>query len=214
MKRLLSALPVLIAGMAAFVVCAYAGSRANGISLSAQRLYHGKEFTVTLYAPPSQNADTVSVRVDFDSSAFEVTEWKVSLPGTYASSSGEGYFAASSANAERAVDMSGGVELRAALKVKDTAEYGRYEFRLSESSICYFDESAYDYVELWEPEVKSVSVNVFSEPADITGQKEPAGNSGNEPENSAIKIIIIAAAALLFAVLCFAAVRFGIGRKK
>ncbi len=223
MKRLLSAVFSCVVMLVLSVVCASADTPVNGISVSQDILSRGDEFTVTLYAPPSGDADTAIIKTVFDSSAFEVTKWDVSLPGAYAANYGDGFFSASAANASRAIDLSEGMTLTAAVRVKDTAESGTYWFELADSSLCYVEDSGVNFIELWEPECTSAKLRIVTDRAEVVSsaaaETMPADTQldiqpGNEESGGNItRILIIAGAAVLIVGLCFVAVKFGTGRK-
>lgn len=135
----------------------------NGLSVSDNSLTQGDEFEVYINIPAnSENADTASLKVEFDSSAFEVKSWEPVVSGGTAGK-GEGYFSLAAANAERKIDLSKGLSLTATLKAKNTAKNGSYDIKLTKSSISYVSDNGYEYVELWSPEVKSINVKVATE---------------------------------------------------
>ncbi len=138
---------------------AYA-SEASGISSSTSVVSVGDIFNVDLLVPPAENADTAIIKVEFDSSAFEVVNWNPTIPGAVINPNGDGFFSLQAANATRAIDLSSGLKLSAELKVKDSAAMGDYTIRLTESSFSYFDEETFEDVELWFPTTTSVDIKV------------------------------------------------------
>ena len=148
----------LIIAVAAMPIIVYATS-VNGISASSRNLNPGDSFTVSLNIPATENADTASIRVEFDSTAFEVTSWSPNISnGLF--NSGEGFFAVSAANAIKEINLVGGLELKAGIKVKESAKTGDYSIRLTKYSISYVKDNGYEFVELWNPSVKEVTVRV------------------------------------------------------
>ena len=148
----------LIVAVSVFPVIASAVS-VNGISSSSSSVSPGDSFIVTLNIPKSENADTVSIRVEFDSSTFEVTSWEPQITnGLY--NKGDGFFVVSSANATRAVEMGSGLVLKAGMSVKKNAKNGNYSIKLVKNSISYVKDNGYEYVELWDPTVKEVTIQV------------------------------------------------------
>ena len=223
MKRLFAILFICAVCLASNITAASADMPVNGISVSSDTVSHGEEFTVTVYAPPSEDADTAIIKAVFDSSAFEVTKWEVSLPGAYAANYGDGFFSASAANASRAIDLSEGMTLSASVRVKDTAESGTYWFELADSSLCYVDDSGVNFIELWTPECVSARLRIAPDNSAAeritTAFPEPPysqqdnQDSDEDADGRVTRILIIASAAVLLAGLCFAAVKFGTGRK-
>lgn len=157
MKRSIAGI-ILAAAAAVFSVTASADN-ADGISVSADTLTAGEFFTLTVNIPPSENADTASVKITYDETAFEVTEWAPALPGGV-SNSGNGILALSAANIERVIDLSGGLTLTAEMRVRDDASPGAYTFELTDHSLCYVQDNGYEFEELWFPEVISAAVEV------------------------------------------------------
>ena len=163
MKRITKAVcaaAAIFSMIAAFAFSAFADT-ANGITVSETSLKQGDEFTVSLIIPPAEDADTASLRVLYDDSAFEGIEFAPDVSGSFTNLSG-GIMALSAANAERAIKLGNGLTLTAKMKVKDTAPDGIYEFVLVENSFCYLVEETWDFEELWFPETTKVSVTVGS----------------------------------------------------
>ena len=156
-KLILSVLCAAIA-FAAVSVTAFAAS-VNGISVSGTDLAPGDTFTVTLSVPAAEAADTASVRVEFDPSAFEVISWSPNLTNGYYNS-GDSFLALTSANAVRAIDMSRGAEFTATLSVKRNVAAGTYPIKLVSHSFSYVKDNGYEYVELWTPSVTDAYINV------------------------------------------------------
>ncbi len=156
-KLILSVLCAAIA-FAAVSVTAFAAS-VNGISVSGTDLAPGDTFTVTLSVPAAEAADTASVRVEFDPSAFEVVSWSPAITNGYYNS-GDSFLALTSANAVRAIDMSRGAEFTATLLVKRNVVAGTYPIKLVSHSFSYVKDNGYEYVELWTPSVTDAYINV------------------------------------------------------
>lgn len=166
---------ILCAVIAVTIFPAAAGAvPVSGISISDSSPAPGSTFTVTVSVPAAENADTASVRVEFDSSAFEVTEWSPKMENSLCNS-GKGFFVLTSANADRVIDLSRGLELKATVRASDSAS-GAYTFRLVKHSFSYVKDNGYEYVELWQPTFTEASVNIGGSPANGT-----SGGSGSVP---------------------------------
>ncbi|MBQ8614396.1 MAG: hypothetical protein IJ416_09300, partial [Ruminiclostridium sp.] len=153
----------LIIGTANPCFTAYA-AEVSGLSVSDNELTVGDDFEVYVNVPAnSENADTASLKVEFDASAFEVKSWEPVVSGGTAGK-GDGYFSLAAANAERKIDLSSGLIFKAVMSVKNGAKTGSYNFKLTKSSFSYVADNGYEYIELWSPEVKSISVKVNAEP--------------------------------------------------
>ena len=146
----------------------------NGIGVSSDTVSPGGSFTVTITVPPLENADTASIRVSFDSSAFEVVSWEPSIANSL-SNSGDGFFVLTSANASRVIELGGGLTLTAQMSAKAGAPEGTYTFTLSDHSFSYVADNGYDSVELWFPEIASANITV--------GSKQPE-QADQQTENS------------------------------
>ena len=145
----------------------------NGISADTQTAAPGDSFTVTVNVPAAENADTASVKIDYDETVFTVTDWLPELPGGL-SGSGNGVLALSAANIDRVIDLSGGLSFTAQMKVRDDAVPGSYKFTLSEHSFCYVLDNGYEFGELWFPDITETTVTVTGEvPAENAAQTEP-----------------------------------------
>ena len=132
----------------------------DDITVSESSLKANDEFEVYINIPAnSQKADTASLKVEFDATAFEVKSWEPVISGGTAGK-GDGYFSLAAANAERKIDLSKGLTLTATLKVKSSAKNVNYDIKLTKSSFSYVADNGYDYVELWSPVVKKVTVKV------------------------------------------------------
>ena len=170
----------------------------NGISVSSDSVAQGEEFTVILSVPPSENADTASIKVKYDNDAFEVVEWIPEISGSVSNGS-NGVLALSAANIERAIDLSNGLTLTAKLKVRDDAVVGEYTFDLTDNSICYVKDNGYEFEELWFPEITKVAVIVSSaetNTSDTVNHADLTDNTPNEDKSSKTAIIIIVAVIL------------------
>lgn len=165
MKSLVSGcLASLVFLMSAFTaIPAYAAGE-NGIAVSSGSVKNGDTFTVTLTVPANaQKADTVSIRAEFDNTAFELIEWTPAIPGATFSdvnNKNNDFFSVSSASAVPNVDLSAGFTLTASFKVKDSAAAGSYPFTLTRNNVTYYDETGKTNVSLWNPDQKNVAVTV------------------------------------------------------
>lgn len=192
MKRITSAICTAAAVFSAIISFAprVFADDANGIAVSETALRQGDEFTVSLTVPPAENADTASLRVLYDDSAFEGLEFEPDVSGSFTNISG-GIMALSAANAERAIILTDGLTLTAKFRVRNNAPDGDYDFVLAENSFCYLDEETWDFVELWFPETTKISVTVGSPEAAATPAStpestgpEPAAESSSAPPES------------------------------
>ncbi len=142
---------------------AFVPSGGIGISVSKSKVSNGETFDVAISIPPSaQKADTVSIRAEFDNSAFEIVKWEPAIAGVNVihSEPDAGFLSLSSANPTAVIDLSGGLKFTATLKAKDGAKEGNYSFTLTKNSVSYYDDVNNKNFELWNPDVKSVSVTV------------------------------------------------------
>lgn len=144
----------------------------NGISISESAPVRGKEFELTLTVPSCVDADTASIVVEFPQGVFEVTEWAPVMSGGL-SNSGDGFIALSAANADRFIDLSKGLSLTAKLRAREDAPDGEYSFRLTDASLCYFNEVTRDFTELWSPEVTAATVTLTGGKTAVTTVTEP-----------------------------------------
>lgn len=167
----------------------------NGISVSSTELSHSEEFYVEVSIPSAENADTASLRVEFDENVFEVIEWNPEISGGIANS-GAGFFGLSAANAERRIDLSSGMTLSAKMRVKDEAAEGEYSINLVKSSFCYVMDNGYEFKELWFPEAYEIIVKITRNTdfaANETETVQPLGNQNtyiSNENNSNIGVII------------------------
>ena len=173
-KLILSVICAVLA-LTVLSVTAFAAS-GSGISVSDSELSPGDTFTVTLSVPSAEAADTASIRVEFDASVFEVTSWAPTLANGFYNS-GDGFFALTSANAVRAIDLSRGAEFTATMSVKRSAASGTYPIKLVSASFSYVKDNGYDYVELWTPAVTEVQVKIGSG----TGASSPSITTSQSP---------------------------------
>lgn len=134
----------------------------NGITASSTNLAPGSVFTLSVVIPEAADADNASIQVNFDSTAFEVVSWKPEIPnGVY--NSGSDFFTVAAASSTRAIKLEEGLTLKAQMRVKEEAEKGLYKFNLTKCSLSFYDENIEDYVELWDPEVLTITVSVDPE---------------------------------------------------
>ena len=177
-RRILSAFFAVVFAAASVLLSTVSyAAPANGIEVSSASLSPGDAFYITLSVPPTDNADTVSVKVEFDSSAFEVKSWAPQLANSVYNS-GDGFFIVTSANADRVIDLSGGLVLRADMAVKPTALSGNYAFILRESSFSYVADNGYEFIELWRPGTTQATV--------VVGNQSGSGNVNNPSSGSQI----------------------------
>ena len=210
--RSFAALVSVILLICMFAVSAVADDL-NGISVSVDNIFPGDEFTVAITVPPTENADTASVKIAFDADAFEVLEWDPQIPGGI-SNAADGMLILMAANVERSIDLSGGLTLTAKMKAADNAADGEYSFELTEHSFCYVNDTGYDFTEAWEPEtlLASVTVGTAEETVTITAAAEteapsaPTETAAAKDEGFPLVIIIVVAAALAAAAVIVIAV--------
>ena len=185
-KIFVRALSLLVSFAAALTmsVCACAAG-SNGIYASKSVLARGERFTVTINIPPMANADTASIKAEFDANAFEVLSWSPTLANSV-SNYGSNFFIVTSANADRNIDLSRGVELSAVVSVKSTAPDGNYAFILKQHSLSYVNDNGYDYTELWTPSVTTANVRIStatdssgSQTSTQTGTQNSSDSSNN-----------------------------------
>ncbi len=154
-----SLISAVFAAAGALLLRAGADAAANGISVSDSDPAPGSGFTVTVTVPPSENADTLSVKAQFAPEVFEVISWEPVLENSVRNS-GEDFFVLTSANAARVIDLSGGLVMKAEMSVKENAPAGNYSIKLTEHSITYVKDNGRDYEQLWEPTVTEAEVRV------------------------------------------------------
>lgn len=192
MNRIVNFFKVLTVILAIQSLALTAGAETiNGISASSTELSHSEEFYVEVSIPSAENADTASLRVEFDENVFEVIEWNPEISGGIANS-GAGFFGLSAANVERRIDLSNGIVLSAKIRVKDEAMEGEYSINLVKSSFCYVMDNGYEFKELWFPETSEIIANIVGSAADETNT-EPLENqlvSISNENNSNIGVII------------------------
>ena len=179
---LLSAILLICVSSAA----AYADAP-NGVSVSDASLKPGGEFTITLTVPPTENADTASVKLSYDEGAFEVLDWSPVVSGGITNAA-DGMIILLAANVLRSIDLGPGLTLTAKMRVKDNAPDGEYTFELKEHSFCYVDDTGYNFNEVWFPEETAVTVTV-GETAAQTAQAGSATDgeppaTGDMPDNA------------------------------
>lgn len=192
----------------------------NGIAVSQTELDQGDEFTVSLIVPPTEDADTASVKVKYDDTVFEGIEFAPTVSGSFSNLS-NGIMALSAANAERAIRLGDGLTLTARMKVRDNAPDGVYDFVLTENSFCYLDDETWEFVELWFPDTTKVSVTVGapdtaaavtaeSQSTEMTTAAETApettaGTAGTEkaaPMSSSDGVFVVIVIILIAVVVC------------
>jgi len=142
----------------------------NGIYTSEISVKQGDDFFVYIHIPENDiDAQSLSLRVDFDPDVFEITYWQpeLDIPSYlqfYSVDNEQGYFNLTTATSATEIDLSEGLTLYAAARAKTNASLGRYMFALSEHYMftSYNDPESGELVNLslWEPEVTSMGVTV------------------------------------------------------
>lgn len=192
MKRIMNFFKVLAVILTVQLSALVAGAETiNGISSSSTELSHSEEFYVDVAVPSAENADTASLRVEFDENVFEVIEWNPEISGGIANS-GEGFFGLSAANAERRIDLSNGLVFSVKMRVKDDAVSGDYSINLVKSSFCYVMDNGYEFKELWFPETTEIIVNVEGtalDEEDAESSEETLVSISNENKTNVAVII-------------------------
>lgn len=172
LNKLLALFIALCLSSCLFSVCITASSD-NGITASSTNLAPGSVFTLSVVIPEAADADNASIQVNFDSTAFEVVNWKPEIPnGVY--NSGSDFFTVSAVSSTRAIKLEDGLTLKAQMRVKEEAEKGLYKFNLTKCSLSFYDENIEDYVELWDPEVLAITVSVDPE-NEVVNESEEEG---------------------------------------
>ena len=164
-KLILTILSVILSVMTLTTVIS--ASNMNGLGVSSDRVAPGDTFTVYVDVPPSANADTAYIKVEFDASAFEVVSWSPAMSGAV-TNSGDGFFVLTAANAFRDIALGSGYRAEAVISVRYGAARGTYSFRLTEHSISYISDDGIDYVEVWQPAVTEVAVSIGDRSASDT----------------------------------------------
>ena len=100
LNKLLALFIALCLSSCLFSVCITASSD-NGITASSTNLAPGSIFALSVVIPEAADADNASIQVNFDSTAFEVVNWKPEIPnGVY--NSGSDFFTVAAASSSRA----------------------------------------------------------------------------------------------------------------
>ena len=136
-------------------------SEESGLGVSRYAVDRGEQFTLNIYVPPLDRADSASIRVEYDDSVFYLRHWDPDIPGV-TTNIGSGFFSASAANVTPAIDLRSGLTLKATFEVRNNAASGTHKFRLTKSSFSYYDEEIGDAVELWAPTKKEAVISVNS----------------------------------------------------
>lgn len=172
LNKLLALFIALCLSSCLFSVCITASSD-NGITASSTNLAPGSIFALSVVIPEAADADNASIQVNFDSTAFEVVNWKPEIPnGVY--NSGSDFFTVAAVSSTRAIKLEDGLTLKAQMRVKEEAEKGLYKFNLTKCSLSFYDENIEDYVELWDPEVLAITVSVDPE-NEVVNESEEEG---------------------------------------
>ena len=189
MNRTVSLAAALLASSAMLFCCApraFAGS-VNGLGISDPELAPNDTFVLTVSVPASENADSASLRAEFDDSAFEVVSWEPVLTNGLSNSTDNAVML-TSANAKRDIDLSEGASFRAVMAVKPEAKSGEYRFVLAKHSFSYVADNGYESIELWEPEITELSVSVSDGVEAVAGAApvtDDTQTSGGIPESPA-----------------------------
>lgn len=205
MKRIINFLKVLAVTLVIQASVFTVGAETlNGISASSTELSPSEEFCVEVAIPPTENADTASLLVEFDENAFEVIEWNSDIEGGI-SNSGVDFFGLSAANAERRINLSNGLVLSAKMKVKGEATEGEYSINLVKSSFCYVMDNGYEFKELWFPEtteiIVKISGNAVEEASAVPPEKQLVFISNENKTNVAVIICAIVVPAIVIGVI-------------
>ena len=182
-KRITSLLlaVVMICSMLATAVPAFAAPGDSGVSASVTEASPGDTFTVTLTVPGTEKQiSDIGVKVHFDSTVFEVTEYTIpSIAGmakmqpNVAEANSNAFFSATYDSDTSDADITfTGLQLTATFKVKEGAAAGTYAFELD--STCKVgsltDMGLPDILVKYEDFTsKSVSVTVTAAPKPATG---------------------------------------------
>lgn len=160
MKRTLRFICVFLSVLMCLTVYAPAAFAVTegGISLSASTVKRGEYFNVYITIPAqTENAQSLTLRADFDPLAFEVTEWSARLGissdlqmSKYDNT--DGYFIISAANSAEEIDLSAGLAFTAKLRVKTDAAVGRYVMMLTRYSVNRYDTETGENVTVWVPD--------------------------------------------------------------
>ena len=163
MKMKMRALVLLLCCAVTMLLVPVVSSAAavNGLSVSKSELSPDDVFDLVISVPPLESADTAFIRVEFDSSAFEVVSWAPNVHNSLYNS-GAGFLVLTSANANRDIDLSHGLEISATMHVNRNAAAGGYEFTLVEHSLSYVADNGYEFKELWSPAAVKAGVRVTS----------------------------------------------------
>ncbi|MBO6303304.1 MAG: hypothetical protein J6N15_12795 [Ruminiclostridium sp.] len=163
MKMKLKALILLLCCAVTMLLVPVISSAAavNGVGVSKSELSPDDVFDLIISVPPSESADTAFIRVEFDSSVFDVVSWAPNVHNCIYNS-GAGFLVLTSANANRDIDLSHGLEISATMHVNRNAAAGGYEFTLVEHSLSYVADNGYEFRELWSPTAIKAGVRVTS----------------------------------------------------
>ncbi|MBQ3842612.1 MAG: hypothetical protein II820_07965 [Ruminiclostridium sp.] len=142
--------------------------KGGGISASVESVKQGATFSVYVTVPAIQEyADTASILAEFDSDMFEVVSWAPSMPGSF-KNSGSGFFSLAASNADKVIDLTRGLTLKAELRAKSNSPVTTGIITLKRASLAYVESNGYDYRELWQPAVTSVRVSVSRAETPVT----------------------------------------------
>lgn len=162
--------------------------KGGGISSSVSSVKRGATFSVYIKVPSIQAyADTASILAEFDPALFDVVSWVPSMPGAVRNS-GAGFFSLAASNADKVIDLNGGITLKADLHVKQNAPITTGVISLNKSSLAFVEDNGYDYRELWEPAITSARVSILQ--ADGSGPRPsvpiiPSGTVTQTPAQTA-----------------------------
>ena len=132
----------------------------GGISLSKSSVSRNGTFNAYIKIPAIYaTATTMSLMVEFDRNAFEVTSWNPPIAGAY-SVSGAGYFMLDLTGAN--YDLSKGLTLTAKMKALKAAATGNYSFDLTSYQINGYPNGSASVQNLWLPSDRTKSIRITS----------------------------------------------------
>ncbi len=138
----------------------------SGVYTSQSAVIAGETFDLIIKIPAAaHNADSVSIKVEFDADVFEVISWysneEISKIMTNATAYTEpGFVSVSAGNTTYPIDMSEPIILKAKIRVDTDASTDDYTFTLKQKKIVYFDEEEKEVCDLWYPINTTAEVSV------------------------------------------------------
>ncbi len=164
-------LSVLMVTLSVLPVIPVSADTPDGIRTSAREVLRDGTFAVEIVVPPSAVlADTMSVKVEYDRTAFDVVSWTSNVPGATSTPKEDcnGSFSASYGSSVANLDISRGVVMTAEMKVKSDAALKDYTFSVVKSDIGYFDSTGINYTQIWTAAVTEAVVTVKESTIDET----------------------------------------------